>query len=506
MIEFSRVAAFNRRMVDQTVEIPKNPIECRNFVGGKWEAGSLEKKPVKSPYTGGVIGNVMMSSRNEVNSAIVEAARASRDWGQVPLKERTQLMFRLREILIRDIDKFSHSVSSESGKLLGESRAGVLKGIEVLEFALSLQNLDLGGRMEVSRGVFCEYRREALGVVAGITPFNFPFMVPMWMIPIAITLGNSFVWKPSDKTPLTSLLLAGAFAEAGLPSGVLTIVQGGVEAVNAICDHPLVGAVGFVGSTPVAKTVYQRATGNGKRSLTLGGAKNHIILMPDAQPELAVDGIVASFTGCAGQRCMAASNLLLVGGSEAILSSVVERAKKLEPGKDIGAIISREAMERIHESIDRAVKEGATILLDGRGKKNPQHPDGFWMGATILDHVNESSFAAREEIFGPVLSVIRVGNLSQALDVENKNPYGNASSVFTSSGAIAEEVARRSRAGMIGVNIGVPVPREPFSFGGLYDSKFGHGDITGSSSLDLWTAVKKITTKWMLQKDQNWMS
>ena len=497
----------------QLIRIPKSVIECKNYVDGQWKGsalGAAQTLAVKSPYTGQVIGQVQQSQKSEVNEAVEAAAKAGLAWADSPIKERTQVMFKFREILLRELDTISHTISAESGKLLAESRAGLLKGVEVLEFAISLQNLDAGGKMQVSRGVFCEYRREALGVVVGITPFNFPAMVPMWMIPIALTLGNSFVWKPSDKTPLTSLLIAQALVEAGLPKGVLTIVQGGKAAVDALCDHPLVQAVAFVGSTPVAKSVYARATSNGKRALCLGGAKNHIILMPDADPSLVTEGVVASFTGCAGQRCMAASALVAVGeGSEIepLIAGIVKRAESLVLGKDMGAIISEASLKKIHAAIEQAEAQGARILLDGRKAKAPEgYESGYWIGPTILDQVDPQSPAAKEELFGPVLSIVRAKNLSQAIEIENQSPYGNAASVFTQQGSVAEEVARRSRAGMIGVNIGVPVPREPFSFGGLYESKFGHGDITGPSSLDFWSALKKVTTKWALQKDNNWMS
>lgn len=274
-----------------------------------------------------------------------------------------------------------------------------------------------------------------------------------------------------------------------------------------LCDHPRIAAVGFVGSTPIARLVYERACRSGKRALTLGGAKNHIILMPDADPEIAAAGIAASFTGCAGQRCMAASVVLAVGEVDPILKNVVARVQKMQLGRDLGAIISRESVLRLEAAIGKAASEGAEILVDGRSPaKSADWQDGNWLKPTVLDHVREGTQAATEELFGPVLSIIRCKNLSSALSIEGQSPYGNACSVFTSSGAVAEEVARRSRAGMIGVNVGVPVPREPFPFGGTQASKFGAGDITGANSLSLWSNLKKITTKWQLQADQNWMS
>jgi malonate-semialdehyde dehydrogenase (acetylating)/methylmalonate-semialdehyde dehydrogenase len=332
-------------------------------------------------------------------------------------------------------------------------------------------------------------------------------MVPMWMIPIALVLGNAFVWKPSEKVPLTSLRLAEALREAGLPEGVFTVVQGGRTAVEALCDHPGVAAIGFVGSTAVAKQVYLRATTQGKRALTLGGAKNHLILLPDADPEIAVDGVVASYTGCAGQRCMAGSVLVGVGDVDSLLEKIRERSGQLRAGLDYGAIISGDSLSKLRTAIQAAQQSGAELRVDGRETSVPAGCEkGFWLAPTVLDRVAPGSPAATEELFGPVLSIVRVKTLSEALELQAANPYGNAVSVFTRSGAAAEEVARRGHAGMIGINVGVPVPREPFSFGGLYESKFGHGDITGYGGIEFWSNLKKVTTKWSFQKDASWMS
>lgn len=489
------------------VEFPKELIQCPNLIGGEWTQGQGDKIEVFSPYNGKVVGQTNAATSEEVRVAIDKAHQASKTWKATPLKERTQVMFRFRDILHRDIEKISNMVSLESGKTLGESKAGIMKGIEVLEFALSLQNLDGGGKMEVSRGVHCEYRREALGVVASITPFNFPAMVPMWTIPIAITLGNAYVWKPSEKTPLTATLIGQALIEAGLPAGVMTILNGQVETTNNIIDNDHVMAVGFVGSSKVAKIVYQRATSHGKRALCLGGAKNHIVLLPDADPAMAGTGIADSFTGCAGQRCMAASVLLAVGDVEAQISKIKERAQETTIGTKMGAIITKEQVEFLNKAIDEAVAEGATLLLDGRKDQAPQGLEGgYWLGPTILDGVKPGTQAAITELFGPVISIIRCKNMTEALEIENSNQYGNAASVFTNNGAMAELVCQNASAGMVGVNIGVPVPREPFSFGGINESKFGYGDITGENSLNFWSDVKKVTTKWQMQNDHNWMS
>jgi malonate-semialdehyde dehydrogenase (acetylating)/methylmalonate-semialdehyde dehydrogenase len=486
-------------------------IQCNNFVGGKFIPATGASQDVVSPYTGKVIGQFNQSTIQDVDQAIQIAKAAAVTWNKTPIKERATLLLHLRSILLRDIETISKQVAQESGKTFGEARAGIMKGIEVLEFATSLQNADSGGRLQVSRGVFCEYRREALGVVAGITPFNFPAMVPMWMIPIALATGNCFVWKPSDKVPLTSNLLAKAIHEAGFPAGVFTVVQGGVTAVEAILDHPGVSAVGFVGSSPIAKKVYARGTAAGKRVLALGGAKNPIILMPDADPEMAAQGIADSFTGCAGQRCMAASVLLAVedaeGKTNQLIDRIVAKAKTIRPDKEMGALISKDSVDRLNKAIDQALKDGAKLLLDGRNPEvSSEHKGGFWLGPTILDQVKPTATAACDELFGPIISIVRMKNLSDALAFEAASAFGNACSVFTQNGAIAERVANETTAGMIGVNIGVPVPREPFSFGGTKTSKYGSGDITGENGVEFWSQLKKVTVKWAESSDKNWMS
>ncbi len=485
---------------------PPKSVEVLNLVGGNWVEGKTQET-VLSPYTGEACGTVHFADQKIIDDAVSAAKLAQKDWEQMPLKARSQVLFKFREILIDEIDEISEIVSFECGKTIGESKAGIMKGIEVLEYALSLQNSDVGGKLEVSRGVFCEYRRKPLGVVASITPFNFPAMVPMWTIPIAIALGNAYVWKPSEKTPLTAKFVANAFDKAGLPKGILSVVHGGKDVVEAVIDHKDVKAIAFVGSSPVAKAVYTRATQNGKRALCLGGAKNHIILLPDADLEVSGMGISDSFTGCAGQRCMAASVLLAVGEVTTHIQKIKERAESQVLGETMGAIITKEQLSFLNEAIERAVSDGATLLLDGRKAQAPKgYESGYWIGPTILDNVKPGSEAATKELFGPILSIIRCQNITEAIEIQNTSPFGNAASVFTSSGPLAEMVAQNTSCGMFGVNIGVPVPREPFSFAGVKDSKFGHGEITGQGSLDFWTDLKKITTKWEMQSDHNWMS
>ncbi len=488
-------------------KIPESSIQANCLIAGEWVKGNKGETKVPSPYTGNAIGSFTEPDSSQIEQALLAANSAQKDWAKVPIKERSKILHDFRTILLRDLDEISHLKASESGKTFEEGKAGLMKGIEVLEYALSLQNLDLNGKLEVSRGVTCEYRRDPVGVVLNITPFNFPAMVPLWTIPIALALGNAYVWKPSDKTPLTSFRIAKALQEAGLPKGLMTVLPGGADTVNALIDHPIIKAIGFVGSTKVARMIYERGTRLGKRVLALGGAKNHVILLPDANPDLAGTGISDSFTGCAGQRCMAASVLLAVGNVDAHIEKIKARASSLKLGEDLGAIISRGQVEFLRGAIERAEHDGAKVLLDGRNATPAAElSGGNWIGPTILDQVKPGSEAHTVEWFGPVLSIIRCKDLSEALRIQATSPYGNACSVFTSNGALADRVVREAQAGMIGVNVGVPVPREPFSFGGINASKFGHGDITGVHSLDFWSDVKKITTKWEKQADSNWMS
>ena len=489
------------------VDLPSAPLEARLLIGGEWKRGEGESKVIVSPYNGSELGVVYGASLAQIDQAVTSASRACTEWRRTPQKERSSKLLSFRGLLMRDLELLAHSAARECGKTVAEGRAEVLKGIEVLEFAAGLQDSDVGGALDVSRGVRCEYIREPLGVTVGITPFNFPAMVPMWMIPIAISVGNAFILKPSDKVPLTPGLLGELMLEAGLPKGVFSIVHGGKDVVEALVEHPGVAAVGFVGSSPIAKSVYARATSSGKRALCLGGAKNHLILTPDADPKVAVEGIVGSFTGCAGQRCMAGSVLVAVGECGAVVDQVVDAAAKISLGRDMGALIDKAAHGRLTQAISKAEREGAKVRLDGRALPAPAGCEqGTWLGPTILDEVNATMECSCAELFGPVLSIARVKNLEEAMALERASAYGNACVVFTSSGAVARYVAENATAGMIGVNIGVPVPREPFSFGGTKDSKFGVGDITGVGGVEFWSQRKKVTSKWALQSDKNWMS
>lgn len=478
----------------------------KNYVGGKFSIATERKLDVFSPLTGKVISSVPLSSAEHLDAAVKSAAAAFPAWSATPIKERVQVFYRYKTLLEKNMHELSVLVHEENGKTMEEAKAEVEKSIELTEFACSLPQLISGELLEVSKGVECRVEHKPLGVVASIAPFNFPNMVPHWTIPNAIALGNCMILKPSEQVPISSNRIASLLQEAGLPAGVFNIVNGDREIVEAICDHPGISAVSFVGSTKVAKIVYRRATGNLKRCVALGGAKNHLIVMPDAHPEMTASNVTASMSGCAGQRCMAASAMVAVGPVDQIINRICEEAKKIVPGKNLGSVISKAAKERIERYITAAEAAGATVLVDGRNTTVNGFEDGYYVGATVIDHVTTDMAIAREEVFGPVLAIIRAGDLEEALRIENSSDYGNAASVFTQSGGIARQVMDRASAGMIGVNVGVPVPREPFSFGGWNESKFGVCDITGKSSIEFWTKLKKTTVKWNPEGKVNWMS
>lgn len=492
----------------ELVKVPQEIRSCQNLVNGKWQAATGKSFiDVTSPYTGTKVAQVVISGVDDVEQVVLSAQTAFAQWRNTPIKERSQYLFKYRQLILENLDQLSNIAALEAGKTVAEAKAGILKGVEVLEFALSLQNMAQGEQMEVSRGVVCASQREPLGVVAGICPFNFPAMVPMWMYPIALALGNCFILKPSEKVPLTSSYMGELIIQAGFPAGVFSILNGNKESTEHLIKHPLVKAVAFVGSTPVARSIYTLATGLGKRALCLGGAKNALIVVPDADLNLTAKGVLDSFTGCAGQRCMAASLLLAVGNVEPIIQKITQLASELKPGNCLGAIIDRNAHKKISEIIGRAENHGAKILLDGRKAAAPKsYENGNWLGPTIIDQANFEMECVQTEIFGPVLSIMRVASLTEAMQIEAKLNYGNATSIFTTNPAVAKTVSDQATAAMIGINIGVPVPREPFSFGGTKQSKFGQGDITGLSSLEFWTNLKKITSKWQASNDNNWMS
>ena len=479
----------------------------QNFINGRFvNAGTDKTMDVISPIDGNLLSTVPMSTNADLDKAVKAAQAAFPAWSKTPIKERVQVFFKYKTLLEKHLKELAELCSEENGKTYGESVAEIEKCVELTEFATSLPQLITGEILEVSRGVECRTEHAPLGVVASIVPFNFPSMVPNWTIPNAIALGNCMIMKPSEKVPLSCGKLAELLKEAGLPDGVFNIVHGDVEIVEAICDHPNIEAVSFVGSTKVAKIVYKRATSNFKRCLALGGAKNHLMVLPDAIPAMTAQNVAASMSGCAGQRCMAASAMIGVGNVDAIIDKICEEARKIIPGENLGAVINKESKERIERYINEAEKDGAKILVDGRNTKVKGKENGTYVGPTVIDFVKPEMSVAKEEIFGPVISRMRTKTVDEALAIENANPYGNAASVFTQNGGMARYIIDHASAGMIGVNVGVPVPREPFSFGGWNESKFGVGDITGKSSIEFWTKLKKSTTKWNAEAGINWMS
>jgi malonate-semialdehyde dehydrogenase (acetylating)/methylmalonate-semialdehyde dehydrogenase len=499
----STLPPFPAKSYDFTEYVP-----ARNWIDGAWRdaAEGRPREAVTNPRHGKAMGSTPLSGAADVDAAVKAAAAAYPAWRDTPMKERVQILYRVKALIERDLDELSWLVSHENGKTFAESKAEVLKGVECLEMGISIPNMAAGPQLDVSRGIKCETTYESLGVCAGITPFNFPFMVPLWMLPQALIAGNTFVLKPSEKVPYGAVRLAQLFHEAGLPAGVLNVVHGGKDAVEALVDHADVKAIGFVGSTTIARLVYGRGSATGKRMLCLGGAKNHLIVAPDADLDLTSTTIAASAFGCAGQRCMAAAAMVAVGDIQAIVDATAEVARGYRLGEDLGAIISPESVARITRYIDEAEKAGAKVLVDGRKAVVEGADGGYWFGPTVLDHVLPEMPCGCEEVFGPVLSIIRAKTLDEAIAIENASPYGNAASIFTQSGGVARYVMERVSAGMCGVNVGVPVPREPFAFGGWNDSKFGHGDITGWDGFRFWTRPRKITSRWAQQKDMTWMS
>ena len=479
----------------------------QNFINGEFISAATNRHlPVISPVNGQLLSEVPLSGAAELEKAVTAATAAFHGWSKTPIKERVQVFYRYKTLLEKHMHELAALCSEENGKTHGESVAEIEKCIELTEFATSLPQLVTGEILEVSKGVECRTEHVPLGVVASIIPFNFPAMVPNWTIPNALALGNCMIIKPSEKVPLTLGQMALLLKEAGLPDGVFNIVNGDSEIVNAICDHPGIEAVSFVGSTKVAKLVYQRGTSQLKRVLALGGAKNHLIVLPDANTDMTAQNVVASMSGCAGQRCMAAGAMLAVGNVDTIIEKICIEARKVIPGKNLGAVISKEAKLRIEKFITEAETQGAKVLVDGRGVTVAGQEEGTYVGPTVIDYVKPEMAVAREEIFGPVISIIRTQTVDEALAIENASPYGNAAAVFTQHGGMARYIIEKASAGMVGVNVGVPVPREPFSFGGWNESKFGVGDITGKSSITFWTRLKKSTIKWNPEAGINWMS
>jgi malonate-semialdehyde dehydrogenase (acetylating) / methylmalonate-semialdehyde dehydrogenase len=476
-----------------------------HWIGGQAVTGSSGRTaPVFNPATGAVTGEVLLAEPADVDAAVRSAAAAFGAWSQESLAARGKVLFAFRNLLAENAQLLAEAITDEHGKVLADAQGEVQRGLEVAEFACGVPQLVKGEfSAQVSAGVDAFSFREPLGVVAGITPFNFPAMVPMWMHPIAIATGNTFILKPSERDPSLSNVMARLYAEAGLPDGVFNVVHGDKVAVDAILDHPGVAAVSFVGSTPIAKYVHERASARGKRVQALGGAKNHAVVLPDADVEFAANHITAAGYGSAGQRCMAISAVVAVGDAgDALVASL--RAKALDvrvgPGRDrsseMGPVVTAEARDRITGYVDRGVAAGAALVVDGRGLTVTGHERGFFVGPTLFDHVSADMDIYRDEIFGPVLVVLRASTFGEALDIVNANPYGNGTAIFTSSGRAARDFQRNVQVGMIGVNVPIPVPMAFYSFGGWKDSLFGDTHVHGPEGVRFYTRAKAVTSRW----------
>ncbi len=483
------------------------PIHRTHWINGKpWTGEAAVRGDIYNPATGRVSGTVDYATAAEVDAAVAAAAAALPGWRETSLVKRAGRHVRLPRACPRAAADLAALITAEHGKVASDAAGEVARGLEVVDFACGIPHLLKGGFSEnVSAGVDAYSIRQPVGVVAGITPFNFPAMVPMWMFPIALACGNTFVLKPSEKDPSASLLLAELLAEAGLPDGVFSVVHGAKPAVDALLTHPDVRAVSFVGSTPVARYVAETATSHGKRVQALGGAKNHMVVLPDADLDLAADAAVNAGFGSAGERCMAISVLVAVDpiGDE-LVGKISERIAALTVGpgsaesSDMGPLVTREHRDKVAGYLDSGVADGATLAVDGRN-----HPvtgdaaDGFWLGPTVLDHVTPKMRAYQDEIFGPVLSVVRAGSYAEALGVVNANPYGNGTAIFTNDGGAARRFTHEVEVGMVGVNVPIPVPMAFYSFGGWKSSLFGDTHVHGTEGVHFYTRGKAVTSRWL---------
>jgi malonate-semialdehyde dehydrogenase (acetylating)/methylmalonate-semialdehyde dehydrogenase len=474
------------------------------IAGGKTPLSAERSAPLYNPATGKQQAEVVLASADDVDFAVRAASDAFPGWSQTSVSRRAKVLFAFRELVNSRAPDLAELITDEHGKVLADALGEVHRGLEVVEFACGIPTLLKGEYSDqVSTAVDIFSFREPLGVVAGITPFNFPAMVPMWMYPIAIACGNAFVLKPSERDPSASLLVAELWTEAGLPDGVFNVVHGDKLAVDAILDSREIAAVSFVGSTPVARYVHARATANGKRVQALGGAKNHAVVLPDADVEFAADHLVAAAFGSAGERCMAVSAAVAVGaGADGLVDAVGERARAVrvgsgrDPENEMGPVITREAQERILGLIGSGEAEGASVAVDGRGVTVPGYEDGFFVGPTVIDQVTTTMAIYREEIFGPVLSVLRAQSVDEAIALINANPYGNGTAIFTGSGEAARRFQRGVSVGMIGINVPIPVPMAFYSFGGWKDSLFGDTHIHGPEGVTFYTRAKVVTSRW----------
>ena len=476
-----------------------------NFVGGSWvPSRATEFLDVHNPATGEAIARTPLSTGEDLDAAVVAAEKAFPGWRDTPPTVRARAMFRFRELLNESFEELARTVTREHGKTLEESRGSVRRGIECVEAACAAPSLMMGYAQEnIANGIDCQVLRQPLGVCAAIAPFNFPAMVPLWFLPFAVATGNTFLIKPSEQVPLTQRLIAGLLERCGLPPGVVNLVNGGREVVEGICDHPGIRAVSFVGSTPVAKAVYRRGTAAGKRVQALGGAKNFVVVMPDADFDRAMSVITESFYGCAGERCLAGSVLVPVGSAHAEARDRLAASARslrvgdgMDPGVSMGPLISAKHRDRVLGYIEAGVAEGARLLVDGRKNPVAERPNGYFLGPTLFDGVSPGMAIGREEIFGPVASITPVKSLEEAIAVMQAHPNANATSIFTSSGKAAREYARLATASMVGVNIGVAAPMAQFPFGGARDSFFGDLKAHGRDAYEFYTDKKVVMTRW----------
>jgi len=476
----------------------------RHWIGGSaFESSSDRVGPVWNPATAQQIAEVCLASAADVDAAVAVAKQAFSAWRLVPLSRRAEIFFRLRGLLESHRDELAQVISTENGKTLADARGEIARGLENVEFACGIPALLKGSYSEQASSNIDVYQlRQPLGVVAGICPFNFPAMVPLWMFPSAIACGNTFVLKPSEKVPSASLMLARLAEEAGLPRGVLNVVQGDKFAVDRLLEHRDVRAISFVGSTPVARSIYQAGTHGGKRVQALGGAKNHMLVLPDADINAAADAAVSAGYGAAGQRCMAISVVVAVGSvADPLIEAIRKRIPTikigpgLEDGNEMGPLVTRQQRDRVASFLDAAVQDGATIVVDGRDDPAAKR-DGFFLGASLIDHVTPGNRCYDEEIFGPVLSVVRTQTYAEAVNLINENPYGNGTAVFTQNGGAARRFQYDVEVGMVGVNVPVPVPVAYYSFGGWKSSLFGDLHIYGPDSLQFYTRSKVVTSRW----------
>lgn len=479
---------------------------CPVFIAGEWRVlPQLETSPVYNPSRGEVIAEVPMCGEDIVNEAVEAAAAAFPAWRETPPVERARLFFRYRQLVEENFDHICQLVTREHGKTLAEARGSAYRGIENIEYACGIPTLLMGDTLEnLARGVDCETMHQPLGVCVGITPFNFPAMVPMWMFPLALACGNTFVFKPSEKVPLTAIYLIELLEKAGLPKGVLNVVHGGRACVDALLTHPKVRAISFVGSTPIAKYIFETGTRHGKRVQANGGAKNYIVIMPDADISHTVEALSTAAFGCAGERCMAGSTALVVGdAAEHMLPSLVATARAIKVGPtdetaqpDMGPVITAQHRDRVLSLVASGEEAGAKIICDGRGTRIADAPNGFFVGATIVDEVQHEMEIAREEVFGPVLNVMRMDDLDHAIELANMSAYGNGTAIFTNSGKAAREFKHRVKVGMVGINVGVPATMAMFPFTGWDDSFYGDLHIQGKEGVQFYTQQKVVTTRW----------